>query len=149
MSLQKLYNISYCEGTLPRPHIRLRLLPHFSMIAKLIEKFIVSSSLFFLSVLSWIYFNQAFFLIYLLKLPVTSMQLNSNDQFSVIIWLEPSEAFATTVTLFLKYFLQFTSGMSLSWFSCSLVLLLSLFCWFLLILVFFCCVRNYQKISGL
>lgn len=95
---------SYC-------HVSLLLI-----IAKLIEKFTYGHQLTsFPPMLSWNHFNQAFVLTYVLKLPVNSMLLNSNDQLSVIILHELSEAFFLQWITLLKYFLQFTYGMPLSW----------------------------------
>lgn len=64
----------------------------------------VTSSLLSPPMLSWNHFNQAFVLTYVLKLPVNSMLLNSNDQLSVIILHELSEAFFFTMDYSLEIF---------------------------------------------
>ena len=101
---------SYC-------HVSLLLI-----IAKLTEKFTYGHQLTsFPPILSWIHFNQAFVLTYVLKLPVNSMLLNSNDQLSVTILHELSEAFFT-----MDYSLEIFSSV---YFWDTTFLAIMTFCW--------------------
>lgn len=70
----------------------------------------VTSSLLSPPMLSWNHFNQAFVLTYVLKLPVNSMLLNSNDQLSVIILHELSEAFFSNGLLSWNIFFSLLLG---------------------------------------